>query len=191
MRPSRRKPASPANDPLVESLLEEVLGGTRPPDLREQILLSSETVGRETAQPAHPPSLPGLMAPPVQDAEDRPHVELVFRSEAGGRRARQRRFRRLASLIVQSVVLLAGVVLALAALPHVVAWRANDAEEVTLANSSPGDSSARDGCEHFDIRDEHGTDLRPRAAGWVAFPRRFGSFPTGRRFASDATRRCE
>ncbi len=142
MRASRRKPARPANDPLIESLLDEVLGGTRPPDLRERILLRSEPVGRVTAQPARPPNLPGLVAPPVQESGNGDGVELVFRSEAGGRRVRQRRFRRLTWLVAQSVVLMAGVVLALAALQHVIGWRANDGSDVTVARSSTDDANA-------------------------------------------------
>ena len=38
MTPPRRNPSPPQEDPLLDSLLEEVLSGTTPPDLRAQIL---------------------------------------------------------------------------------------------------------------------------------------------------------
>ncbi len=110
MTPSSGPHEQQPDDPMLESLLDEVLGGQTPPDLRARILAGHGTASREALSAARMPHFDVVLAPPVQESL-RAAALVPFGN--GDRRARRRRSRALPFRVVTLSLLTASVLLTL------------------------------------------------------------------------------
>ena len=130
MIPSGGRPEQQPDDPLLESLLDEVLGGQTPPDLRARILAHHEAAGGESLAAAWPGQDPVILAPPVQESPRMPP------SLGEDQRARRRHSRALTVRRVIVALLTASAVLALVVFrPFFRSESAHRAGEARLAQA--------------------------------------------------------
>lgn len=138
MIPSGGRPELQPDDPLLESLLDEVLGGQTPPDLRARILAHHEAAGGESLAAAWHGQYPVILAPPVQESPRMPP------SLGEDQRARRRHFRALTVRRVIVALLTASAVLALVVFrPFFRSESAHRAGETRLARPATTPSSRR------------------------------------------------
>ena len=138
MIPSGGRPEQQPDDPLLESLLDEVLGGQTPPDLRARILAHHEAAGGESLAAAWPGQDPVILAPPVQESPRMPP------SLGEDQRARRRHSRALTVRRVIVALLTASAVLALVVFrPFFRSESAHRAGEARLARPATTPPSRR------------------------------------------------
>ena len=105
MIPSGGRPEQQPDDSLLESLLDEVLAGQTPPDLRARILAHHEATGGESLAAAWPGQFPVILAPPVHESHRMP-LSLGEDQRARRRHSRALTFRRvIVALLTASAVL--------------------------------------------------------------------------------------